>query len=54
MGNPVSTVIANLVMENVHVENRIFSNDNSIRYWKRFVDDVWILLPKSKINETLE
>ena len=44
MGNPVSTVIANLVME--HVEKRIFSSDNSIRYWKRFVDDVWVLLPK--------
>ena len=52
MGNPVSTVMANLVME--HVEKRIFSTDNNIRFWKRFVDDVWVLLPKSKINETLE
>ena len=42
MGNPVSTVIANLVME--HVENRIFSSSNNtcIRFWKRFVDDVWV------------
>ena len=52
MGNPVSTVVANLVME--YVENCIFSSSNSrpIRYWKRFVDDVWVLLPKNKINDT--
>lgn len=36
-----------------HVEKRIFSSDNSIRYWKRFQDDIWVVLPKDKINETL-
>ena len=52
MGNPVSTVMANLVME--HVEKRIFSSCNSICLWKRFVDDVWVLLLKSKIDDTLK
>ena len=37
-----------------HVEKRIFSSNNGIRYWKRFVDDVWVLLPKNKIEKTLE
>ena len=51
MGNPVSAIVANLVMEDI--ERRIFSISNTIRFWKRFVDDVWAVLPREKVSSFL-
>lgn len=52
MGSPVSSIAANIVMENI--EKRIFQNNSGIRHWKRFVDDVWAVIQQDKIDETLD
>ena len=50
MGSPISTIVANLVME--HLEKRIFSNNMyDVCFWKRFVDDTWVLLNKDSVND---
>ena len=49
MGSPVSVPVANLVME--HVENKIFSsNDFDVLFWRRYVDDTWVVLPKDNVS----
>ena len=52
MGSPVSMVLANLVMESV--ESRILSNPSfDVLYWRRFVDDTWVVLPEPNVNNFL-
>ena len=53
MGSPVSALAANIVMEKI--EERIFSGkDLNIRYWKRFVDDIWAVVPATEIDSILK
>jgi hypothetical protein len=53
MGSPVSALAANIVMEKI--EKRIFSNQRvKIHYWKRFVDDIWAVVPASEVDDILE
>lgn len=51
MGNPISALVANIVME--ELEARIFSNNCVIKFWKRFVDDIWAVLPKEEVETFL-
>ena len=51
MGSPISVVAANLVMEDL--ERRILSGNCQIRFWKRFVDDVWAVVPEDKVSDIL-
>ena len=51
MGSPISVVAANLVMEDL--ERRILLGNCQIRLWKRFVDDVWALVPEDKVSDIL-
>ena len=49
MGSPTSVVIAELVMQKI--ENQIFDNcPVEIKIWKRYVDDVFAVIPKDKTN----
>ena len=52
MGSPISVVAANLVMKDL--ESRILSGNCQIRLWKRFVDDVWALVPEDKVSDILK
>ena len=52
MGSPISVIAANIVMEDV--ERRIFSVASDIIAWKRFVDDVWAVVPADKIQSILK
>ncbi len=53
MGSPVSALAANIVMEKI--EDRIFENQSfNIKHWKRFVDDIWAVVPASQIDEILK
>ena len=54
MGSPISMVIANLVLEDV--EDRIFASSDhyDVLYWRRYVDDTWIVLPKDNIEPFCE
>ena len=47
MGNPISALVANIVMEDL--EARIFSNNSVIKIWRRFVDDIWAVLPREEV-----
>lgn len=50
MGNPISTIVANLVMENL--KRRIFSQHVAdVLYWKRFVDDTWVIIKDSDVGK---
>lgn len=52
-GKSCVNLASNIVMQDI--EERIFSTKQfDIRYWKRFVDDIWALLPASEINAVLE
>ena len=49
MGSPISVVIAELVMQKI--ENQIFDNcPVEIKIWKRYVDDVFAVIPKDKTH----
>jgi len=49
MGSPISTIVANLVME--HIERVIFSQSSfDVLFWKRFVDDTWIVINKDDVR----
>ena len=49
MGSSVSPIVANLVMEDV--EERILCNRSfDILYWKRYVDDTFVVLPASEVE----
>ena len=53
MGSPVSPVLANLYME--FFEDRALSTAvNPPRWWKRFVDDTFVVLKKDKKEEFLQ
>ena len=53
MGSPISVISANLVMEDI--ERRIFLNcDFNVHHWKRFVDDVWALMPANQVDDFLK
>jgi len=50
MGPPVSSVIANLVMENIEIRAlEIYAN--LPRLWKRYVNDTFLIMKKSKLFE---
>ena len=52
MGSPVSVVIANLEMEDV--EQRALATFHSPpRFWKRYVDDTFTVLPCNRVQEFL-
>ena len=53
MGYPVSTVIANLIMEDV--EKRALSTFHSPpKVWKRFVDDTFVIIHKNSVEDFLD
>ena len=53
MGSPVSPVLANLYME--FFEDRALSTAvNPPRWWKRFVDDIFVILKRDKKEEFLQ
>ena len=53
MGSPVSPVVANLYME--YFEDRALTAAvNPPRLWKRFVDDIFVILQQSKRDEFLQ
>ena len=49
MGSPISPVIANLFME--HFES--LAVDERMRFWKRYVDDVFCILKKNDLDDAL-
>ena len=52
MGSPISVVLAELAMQ--LVEKQIFENANEINQillWKRYIDDVISIVPKTSINQ---
>ena len=52
LGSPISVVIANLVMEDV--EQRALATFHSPpRFWKRYVDDTFMVLPCNLVQEFL-
>jgi len=52
MGFPVSSVVANLVMENI--ETRALETlADPPRLWKRYVDDIFVIMKRSKLSEFL-
>ena len=53
MGSPVSVLVVNLVMEDI--EDRILASSCfDVFCWKRYVDDTWVLLPKSSVTQFFE
>ena len=50
MGSPVSPVIANLFME--HFES--LTVDTKVRFWRRYVDDIFCILNKDDVERTLD
>ena len=53
MGSPVSVIVANMVMEDI--EDRILDSQRfDVFCWRRFVDDTWVVLPKTSISDFLE
>ena len=53
MGSPVSTVVANLVMEDI--ENRAQSTFHSPpKIWKRYVDDTFVIIHKNAVQDLLD
>ena len=53
MGSPVSTVVANLVMEDV--EKRALSTFHSPpKIWKRYVDDTFVIIHKNSVEDFLD
>ena len=53
MGSPVSTVIANLIMEDV--EKRALSTFHSPpKIWKRYVDDTFVIIHKNSVEDFLD
>jgi len=53
MGSPVSVVIANLVMESVE-NSALLSFPNPPRFWRRFVDDTFVIINNDKIDDFFE
>jgi len=53
MGSPVSVVVANLVMEDVE-ERALASCVVPPRFWKRYVDDVCVAMPRNLISSFLD
>jgi hypothetical protein len=51
MGSPISPAFANLFMEKL--ENTIVTNNPSINFWTRYVDDTHALIKGRKVKETL-
>jgi len=52
MGSPVSSVVANLVMEDI--ETRALETfTHPPRLWKRYVDDTFVIMKRSKLSEFL-
>ena len=50
MGSPISVIIANLVMENVE-EGAISTFLNPPKYWRRYVDDTFVIIKKTEVDE---
>ena len=48
MGSPVSVVMANLVMEDIE-DRALISFPTPPRFWKRYVDDVFSVVPRKQI-----
>ena len=53
MGSPVSAIVANLVME--HIEETILvTSCHDVLFWKRYVDDTWVVLPEKHVLAFLQ
>ena len=50
MGSPVSVVVTNLVMEDVD-EGALSRFRSPLRFWKRYVDDVFTAVPRHFVDE---
>ncbi|XP_062703811.1 uncharacterized protein LOC134286243 [Aedes albopictus] len=53
MGNPLSPIIADLVMEDL-LERAVAAVPFEMPYPKKYVDDLFLILPKDKIDEVRE
>ena len=53
MGSPVSPVLANLYME-AFEDKALSTAVNPPRWWKRFVDDTFVILKKDHKEEFLQ
>jgi len=52
MGSPLSSVLANLIIQDL--KEKIFSNINiNILIYYRYVDDILLAVPNNQINEIL-
>ena len=52
MGSPVSVTISNLVMEDIHVEQRTLTTFRTpLQFWKRYVDDTCTAIQPCLIEE---
>ena len=52
MGSPVSVVVSNLVMEDVE-ERALRDFPTTLRFWKRYVDDICAAVPISQVDTLL-
>jgi len=52
MGSPVSSVVANLVMEDIETRALETFTDPP-HLWKRYVDDTFVIMKRSKLSECL-
>lgn len=53
MGNPLSPIIADLVMEDL-LDDAVKNAGTPIPYLKKFVDDLFLTLPEDKVDEVKE
>ena len=53
MGSPISPIVANLFMEDLEVQ-AIKTSPSPPVFWKRFVDDTFIIIKKQHRNSFLE
>ena len=51
MGSPLSSFLAEAVMQDI--EKRSFTNNNDIKTWNRYVDDVLATVKKDKTDDIL-
>ena len=54
MGSPVSSVVANLFMERLEEEALSSTGALRPRVWKRYVDDVFPILPRANVKDFLK
>ena len=52
MGSPVSTIVANLYMENF--EKKVLNSTSTPRIWMRYVDDTFVIQREDQMQNILD